>query len=105
MIAISDTVARSGCRRTSHLADGHQERPRQTGPSCELSEGLAGERGEDAIRRVIHEVEGQGAAADPPSEQLHRDAGRLELLDDSDPSDVTLGESILAIGLQDLELD
>ncbi len=104
-LVLADTVVRSGCGRTGDFADGNQERPGQTGPGHELLEGLAAVRGEDAIRRIVHEVEREGADLQGLGKHFERDPGRLELLDDPDPSDVAFGQSILGIGLQDLELD
>ena len=59
---------------------------RDAGPRAQLLEGLAGERGEDAVRRIIHEVEREVAALQRVGEEVERDARRLQPIGDARPA-------------------
>ena len=72
---------------------------RDAGPGAQLLERLAGERGEEAVGGIVHEVEREVAASQRIGQEVERDGGSHQAVHDAHAPDVALGEPILGVRL------
>ncbi len=103
MVSSSSRTRSSGAGAVEPVASrmAARRRQRDPGPMAQFREGLAGEGGEDAVGGLVDEVQGEVAVSQPVGQELEGDVRRLEPPDDPHATDITFGESTIAVRRQD----
>ena len=104
-LVLANATRRIGHVRAGGLAHRHQQVHGDAGPGAQLLERLVGERGEQAVRGIVDEVEREVAASQRTRQGLERDGCRHHAVDDAHAPDVTVGEPAIGVGLEDPQLD